>query len=149
MRLAENAAALDNRSVSGGGNLQFQWCATRGPTIEARAWAVFYRDDVWPIFHTRRRQGEFGHAPLLMAAAFGSIMIGYIASRVLLHYTRFDDATAFFVSVPGGVYSAGFNDNLRCARRRRVPTSRDRVQLGCTLRRRRGRRHLVVLNRIP
>ena len=100
MRLAENAAALDNRSVSGGGNLQFQWCATRGPTIEARAWAVFYRDDVWPIFHTRRRQGEFGHAPLLMAAAFGSIMIGYIASRVLLRYTRVADATAFFTSAP-------------------------------------------------
>lgn len=43
-----------------------------------------------------------GRAPVLVAAAFGSIMIGYIASRVLLHYTRVDDATAFFASVPGG-----------------------------------------------
>ena len=34
------------------------------------------------------------------AAAFGSIMIGYIVSRVLLHYTRVADATAFFTSAP-------------------------------------------------
>lgn len=44
----------------------------------------------------------FGQAPVLVAAAFGSILIGYIASRVLLHYTRVDEATAFFSSVPGG-----------------------------------------------
>ena len=75
MRLAENAAALDDRAAGG--------------------------DDARPIFHTRRRKGEFGNAPVLVAASFGSIMIGYIASRVLLRYTRVADATAFFASVPG------------------------------------------------
>ena len=43
-----------------------------------------------------------GQAGVLVAAAFGSILIGYIGSRVLAHYTRTDDATAFFSSVPGG-----------------------------------------------
>ncbi|MEO8385440.1 MAG: AbrB family transcriptional regulator [Betaproteobacteria bacterium] len=43
-----------------------------------------------------------GQAGVLVAAAFGSILIGYIGSRVLMHYTRTDDATAFFASVPGG-----------------------------------------------
>ena len=43
-----------------------------------------------------------GHAPVLITAAFGSILIGYIASRVLMSLTRVDDATAFFSSVPGG-----------------------------------------------
>lgn len=43
-----------------------------------------------------------GSASLLVVAAFGSILIGYIASRVLMRYTTVDDATAFFASVPGG-----------------------------------------------
>lgn len=44
----------------------------------------------------------WGHAPVLAAAAFGSILIGYMASRVLATFTRIDGATAFFASVPGG-----------------------------------------------
>ena len=43
-----------------------------------------------------------GQAGVLVAAAFGSIFIGYIGSRVLARFTRTDDATAFFASVPGG-----------------------------------------------
>ena len=43
-----------------------------------------------------------GHAPVLVAAAIGSILIGYVASRVLVRFARIDDATAFFASVPGG-----------------------------------------------
>lgn len=43
-----------------------------------------------------------GHAPVLIVAAFGAIVIGYLASRVLVAMARVDDATAFFASVPGG-----------------------------------------------
>jgi membrane AbrB-like protein len=43
-----------------------------------------------------------GNAVVLVAAAFGAILIGYLASRVLAAFTNVDDATAFFASVPGG-----------------------------------------------
>ena len=43
-----------------------------------------------------------GHATVLVLAALGAILIGYLASRVLLRFTRVNDATAFFASVPGG-----------------------------------------------
>jgi len=43
-----------------------------------------------------------GNAPVLVAAAFGGILIGYAGSRVLAGFTEVDDATAFFASVPGG-----------------------------------------------
>ena len=43
-----------------------------------------------------------GNAPVLVAAAFGAILIGYAGSRVLAALARIDDATAFFASVPGG-----------------------------------------------
>ena len=42
------------------------------------------------------------NAVVLVAAAFGAILIGYAASRVLARLARIDDATAFFASVPGG-----------------------------------------------
>ena len=42
------------------------------------------------------------NAVVLAAAAFGAILIGYAASRVLARLARIDDATAFFASVPGG-----------------------------------------------
>lgn len=44
----------------------------------------------------------WGNAAVLLAAAFGAILIGYIASRVLSRFAKVDDATAFFASVPGG-----------------------------------------------
>ncbi len=43
-----------------------------------------------------------GHTEVLVAAAFGAILIGYLASRVLAAFTNVDHATAFFASVPGG-----------------------------------------------
>ncbi len=43
-----------------------------------------------------------GHAGLLISAAFLSIGIGYVASRVLVRFARVDESTAFFASVPGG-----------------------------------------------
>jgi membrane AbrB-like protein len=42
------------------------------------------------------------HAGLLLSAAFLSIGVGYIASRMLVRYARVDEPTAFFASVPGG-----------------------------------------------
>ena len=42
------------------------------------------------------------NAPVLLTAGFGSIAIGYVASRVLVRFARVDDATAFFASIPGG-----------------------------------------------
>ena len=43
-----------------------------------------------------------GDAPILLAAAFGVIMIGYATSRLLARFTQVDQATAFFAGVPGG-----------------------------------------------
>lgn len=42
------------------------------------------------------------NAGVLLTAAFGAIVIGYLASRVLAALAQVDDATAFFASVPGG-----------------------------------------------
>jgi membrane AbrB-like protein len=42
------------------------------------------------------------HAGVLVAAALGAILIGYIASRILSRLAYVDPATAFFASVPGG-----------------------------------------------
>jgi membrane AbrB-like protein len=42
------------------------------------------------------------HAGVLVAAALGAILIGYIASRILSRFAYVDPATAFFASVPGG-----------------------------------------------
>ena len=44
----------------------------------------------------------WSNAAVLLAAAFGAILTGYIASRVLSRFARVDEATAFFASVPGG-----------------------------------------------
>ena len=100
MRLAEDAAAWVIGPLVAMATCNFSG-ALRCTTIGARARTVFDRDDARPIFHTRRRKEEFGHAPVPKAAAFGSIMIGYIASRVLLHYTRVADVTAFYASALG------------------------------------------------
>jgi len=43
-----------------------------------------------------------GNAAVLVAAAFGAILIGYAGSRILARFTDVDDATAFFACVPGG-----------------------------------------------
>ena len=42
------------------------------------------------------------NAAVLVAAALGAILIGYVASLVMVRLARIDDATAFFASVPGG-----------------------------------------------
>ena len=47
-------------------------------------------------------QEVVGHVTVLVAAAIGAILIGYIGSRVLARYAKVDGATAFFASVPGG-----------------------------------------------
>ncbi len=44
----------------------------------------------------------WSNAGVLVAAAFGAIVIGYLASRILTRFAYVDDATAFFASVPGG-----------------------------------------------
>lgn len=44
----------------------------------------------------------WGNAGVLVAAALGAIVIGYLASRILSRFAHVDDATAFFSSVPGG-----------------------------------------------
>ena len=44
----------------------------------------------------------WGNAGVLVVAAFGAILIGYAAGRVLARFTRVDHSTAFFASVPGG-----------------------------------------------
>ena len=44
----------------------------------------------------------WGNAEVLVLAAFGAILIGYTAGRVLARFTHVDHATAFFASVPGG-----------------------------------------------
>ncbi|MBL8525108.1 MAG: AbrB family transcriptional regulator [Betaproteobacteria bacterium] len=44
----------------------------------------------------------WGSASVLLAAAFGAILIGFAASRVLARFAKIDPATAFFASVPGG-----------------------------------------------
>ncbi|MEQ1519206.1 MAG: AbrB family transcriptional regulator [Usitatibacteraceae bacterium] len=43
-----------------------------------------------------------GNAAVLIVAALGAIVIGYVSSRVLARLSGIDDATAFFASVPGG-----------------------------------------------
>ncbi len=42
------------------------------------------------------------NAFVLVAAAFGAILLGYVGGRVLSRSADIDDATAFFASVPGG-----------------------------------------------
>lgn len=44
----------------------------------------------------------WSNAAVLLAAAFGAILIGFAASRVLARFAKVDPATAFFASVPGG-----------------------------------------------
>jgi hypothetical protein len=47
-------------------------------------------------------QEVWRNAGVLVAASFGAIVIGYVASRILGRYAQVDEATAFFSSVPGG-----------------------------------------------
>lgn len=44
----------------------------------------------------------WSNAAILLVAAFGAILIGFVASRVLARFAKVDPATAFFASVPGG-----------------------------------------------
>lgn len=44
----------------------------------------------------------WNNAGVLITAALGAILIGYVASRLLSRFARVDQATAFFASVPGG-----------------------------------------------
>jgi len=44
----------------------------------------------------------WSNGPVLLGAAFGALLIGYVASRVLARFAGVDETTAFFASVPGG-----------------------------------------------
>ncbi|MBL0122820.1 MAG: AbrB family transcriptional regulator [Betaproteobacteria bacterium] len=55
------------------------------------------------LYFTPVVAGEvLGNMAVLLVAALGAILIGYVASRVLAAFTNIDHATAFFSSVPGG-----------------------------------------------
>lgn len=93
---------MDDWPTGGDGDLQFQRRAPGGAAVWEEVGQLFIAVTLG-LYFTPVVAGEvLGNSAVLLVAALGAILIGYVASRVLAAFTNIDHATAFFSSVPGG-----------------------------------------------